>query len=55
MPPPEKEQLTVRLSPETLARLDKIAKKLSRPGLELKRADALRIAVETGLGVLEKD
>ncbi len=46
-------QTAVRLDPELLARLDAVATKLSRPGLEVTRADAIRIALATGLQAIE--
>jgi predicted DNA-binding protein len=48
-------QTAVRLDTEVIARLDAIAGKLSRPGLEVTRTDALRIALMTGMEVIEKE
>jgi predicted transcriptional regulator len=48
-------QTAVRLDPDLLARLDAVATKLSRPGLEVTRADAIRIALATGLQAIEKE
>ena len=48
-------QTAVRLDPELIARLDVIAAKLSRPGLEVTRTDAIRIALLTGLQAIEKE
>jgi predicted DNA-binding protein len=48
-------QTAVRLEAEVIARLDAIATKMSRPGLEVTRTDALRIALMTGLEVIEKE
>jgi len=48
-------QTAVRLDPEMVARLDAIAAKLSRPGLEVTRTDAIRIALLTGLQAIEKE
>ena len=48
-------QTAVRLDPELLARLDAVATKLSRPGLDVTRADAIRIALATGLQAIEKE
>ena len=48
-------QTAVRLDPELIARLDAIAGKLSRPGLEVTRTDALRICLLTGLQAIEKE
>ena len=52
---PDKVQVAVRLDADVVARLDAVAAKLSRPGLELTRADAIRIALETGLRSIEKE
>ncbi len=49
------QQVGIRLDEDVLARLDAIAEKLSRPGLELTRTDAIRIALETGLKAIEKE
>jgi hypothetical protein len=51
----ETTQVAVRLAPDLLRRLDVAARKLSRPGLDLTRADAMRIALETGLQSIEKE
>jgi hypothetical protein len=51
----ETTQVAVRLAPDLLRRLDAAARRLSRPGLELTRADAMRIALETGLQSIEKE
>ena len=48
-------QTAVRLDPELLARLDAAAAKLSRPGLVLTRADAIRIALATGIEAIERE
>jgi predicted DNA-binding protein len=48
-------QVAVRLSGALLHRLDAAARKLSRPGLDITRADAIRIALETGLQSIEKE
>ena len=48
-------QTAVRLDPELIARLDAIAGKMSRPGLEVTRTDALRICLLTGLQAIEKE
>jgi predicted transcriptional regulator len=48
-------QTAVRLDAEVVARLDAIAAKMSRPGLEVTRTDALRIALMTGLEKIEKE
>lgn len=48
-------QITVRLNNDWLPRLDVAAARLSRPGLELTRADLIRIAVGRGLEQIERD
>ena len=48
-------QTAVRLEAEVIARLDAIAAKMCRPGLEVTRTDALRIALMTGLQAIEKE
>ena len=60
--PPKKEpaqtggaQCAVRLENEVVARLDKLAVKLSRPGLQLTRADAIRICLAEALPRLERE
>jgi predicted DNA-binding protein len=49
--------VSVRLDEDMAERLDKIAAKAEarQPGAKFKRSDALRMAVEQGLRVLEKD
>jgi hypothetical protein len=47
-------QIPVRVDPEVIARLDAVAAKLSRPGLELSRTDAVRIALLEGLARIEQ-
>jgi hypothetical protein len=51
---PETKPVTFRLAAELLARLDKVAVSLSRPGLKITRSDVLKMAVIEGLRVLEK-
>jgi predicted DNA-binding protein len=48
-------QTAVRLENETVARIDALAVKLSRPGLTLTRADVFRMALAEGLPILEKE
>jgi len=48
-------QTAVRLEAVVIARLDAIATKMCRPGLEVTRTDALRIALMTGIEVIEKE
>jgi len=45
-------QVSIRVPVEWLAKLDAIAAGMSRPGIELSRADALRAAVAEGMLVL---
>lgn len=52
---PEKVQIGVRLEEDLVDRLDAVAKKLSRPGLEITRADAIRVVLEAGLAAIEKE
>ncbi len=47
-------QVTVRLEHDVADRLDVLAQKLSRPGLELSRSDAIKIAILAGLPGLEE-
>ena len=42
-------QLTVRLEEEVVKEIDALAELLSRPGMPATRADAMRVAIETGL------
>jgi len=48
-------QTAVRLDLELITRLDAVARKLSRPGLEVTSTDALRICLLTGLQAIEKE
>lgn len=48
-------QVGVRLDADLLRRLDALAARLSRPGLQLSRADAVRIALATGLDAIEAE
>ena len=48
-------QTAIRLDPELIARLDAVAAKLTRPGLEVTRSDAMRICLLTGLQAIEKE
>lgn len=47
--------IAVRVPEETIERLDALAAKLSRPGLDLSRSDAARVALESGIGALERE
>lgn len=47
------EQLAVRLDHETVGRIDALAKRVSQPGLEIGRADIIRMAIADALPRLE--
>jgi len=47
--------LDIRTTDEVLERLDRLAVRLSRPGLEVSRSGAARAAVLRGLEVLEAE
>jgi predicted DNA-binding protein len=49
------QQIAVRLEGDLIERLDAVAKKLSRPGLDLTRTDAVRVCLLTGLQQIEKE
>jgi len=49
------QQIAVRLDADVIGRLDAISGKMSRPGLEVTRTDAIRIALLTGLQAIEKE
>ena len=56
-PPPTRNTdttLAVRVSWETVARIDKLATRNSKPGLTATRTDAHRMALLAGLEMLEK-
>lgn len=46
-------QTAVRLPEEWMPRLQEIAARLSRPGIPIRTADAIRAAIAEGLTVLE--
>jgi len=48
-------QTAVRLENETVARVDALVEKMSRPGLRLSRTDIIRMALAEGLPILEKE
>ena len=48
-------QVCLRLDPEWLDRADELSVSLARPGLTVTRTDVLRVAVEQGLRLLEKE
>lgn len=53
-PDAEVAQMTIRLPDSLLARAENIGKRMSQPGLELNRADILRMAACRGIEILEK-
>jgi len=48
-------QVTVRIDNDWLERLDALSTALSRPGLELTRVDAIRMAIARGLQEMERE
>lgn len=48
-------QTAIRLPEAFLARLDKIAERMSEPGMQITRAEALRLAAFKGAEQLEAD
>lgn len=52
-PSKRKIQTAVRLQRNVVERLDAQIKKLSRPGYRPNRSDLIRLALETGLAVIE--
>ena len=48
-------QTAIRVPESWLQRLDKIAERLSRPGVRLVRADALRDALYRGIEIIESE
>ena len=48
-------QTAVRLPESWFARLDKLAERLSQPGLTLSRTDALRMAIARGMAEMEAE
>lgn len=48
-------QVSVRIKPEWVSVADAIAAKLSRPGLDLARADAYRLAMARGFEELRRE
>jgi predicted DNA-binding protein len=49
----EQQQISVMLPVDWVERLDAVAENLSEPGVSLKRADVLRMAIRRGLEALE--
>lgn len=51
-----KQHMTLRLAPELIERIDLYAQALqAQTGLEVKRADAIRLLLTSGLDVKEKE
>ncbi len=48
-------QTAIRIPESLLERLDKLAEKMSRPGVRLLRADAMRDAIFRGVDVMEAE
>ena len=48
-------QTAIRLPESVLDRADKVAERMSRPGLRVTRADVLRLATHQGLDQLEAE
>jgi predicted DNA-binding protein len=48
-------QTAVRLPQATVQRVDDLAKKMSQPGLNVSRSEALRVALHRGLDALEAE
>lgn len=48
-------QTAIRLSDSLLARIDKLAERMSRPGIRITRADVIRLAVTQGTAALEAE
>jgi len=45
----------IRLPENLIERIDKIAKRMSRPGIDVTRAEVLRLAATMGVERLEKE
>ena len=48
-------QTAIRLPESFLTRLDKLAERMSQPGLKITRAEALRLSAYRGIGELEAE
>jgi predicted transcriptional regulator len=48
-------QTAVRLSHDTVGRIDRLAERISQPGLTVSRSEALRLAILRGLDALEAE
>jgi predicted DNA-binding protein len=53
--PSNSTQMSIRLANETLDQLDELARAMSRPGIELSRADAIRGALARGIQELQAE
>jgi hypothetical protein len=47
--------ISLHVPPEWCRRADPVATKMSRPGLEMRRADVLRMALAHGLELMERE
>lgn len=54
-PPSDTTQVTVRVANDWIARADRLAEQLARPGLPVTRTDAFRAAIAYGLDALEAE
>lgn len=52
--PDHQTQTAVRLPDPLLARIDKLAERMSAPGMPVTRADLIRGAIHLGIDLLEK-
>jgi len=48
-------QTAIRLSEALLARIDKIAERMSQPGMQVTRAEVLRLAAFRGVAAIEAE
>ena len=48
-------QVAIRLSSAWLERLDKLAERMSQPGIQLTRTDLHRVALHRGIELLESE
>ena len=48
-------QVAVRLDHKMVARLDNIAKRMSRPGLTISRSDVVRLAIVAGMPIVARE
>jgi hypothetical protein len=54
-PPSDSVQVAIRIPAGWIAEADELAQKLSRPGLEISRTDAIRAAIARGFEVLREE